>query len=86
MAIGEFMKNERENLKQMRDELRVQANLGKAELQDAWEGLEKRWSELEGKLEVIGEQAREDAADVRQAAELLIGEIREGYTHLKTRL
>ena len=86
MAIGEFMRNERDNLKQIRDELRVQANLGKAELHDAWESLEKRWSELEGKLEVIGEQARDDAADVRQAAELLIGEIREGYTHLKTRL
>ena len=86
MAIGEFMKNERDNLKQIRDELRVQANLGKAELRDAWEGLEKRWSELEGKLEATGEQVREDAEEVRQAAELLIEEIREGYAHLKKRL
>jgi len=86
MSIGDRMKREVEHLKQVRDELRVQANLGKAELRDRWEGLEKRWSELEGKLSLMGDQARDDAGDVRKAADLLAKEIREGYENLKSRL
>lgn len=86
MSIGELVKSELDALRQIRDELRVQANLGKAELREAFEELEKRWVTLEGRIEAKGERAREDAEDVRQAVQLLIGEIREGYDHLKSRL
>jgi hypothetical protein len=90
MAIGDWMKEELKTelatLEQIRDELRVQANLGKAELRDTWEGLEKRWTTLEGKVQAATEQAKDDASDVRDAVELLVGEIREGYAHLKSRL
>ena len=86
MSIGDWMKEELETLKTVRDELRVQAELGKAELRDTWDGLEKRWEELEGKLEVIGDQAKDDIEDVKQAANGLAKEIREGYEHLKSRL
>lgn len=86
MAIRDWMKDELEALKAIRDELEVQANLGKAEMRDSWEGLEKRWSQLEGKLDVIGQQAKEDAEDVKTAAQVLIDELREGYEHLKSRL
>jgi hypothetical protein len=86
MSIGDRMKKDVEGLRRLRDELRVQAKLGKAELRDAFEGLEKRWQQLEGKLEVMGNQAREDAGEVKKAADVLVREIREGYKHLKTRL
>ena len=80
------MAEELENLRGVRDELRVQAELGKAELQDRWGELERRWHQLEGRVKVVREGLREDGHDVREAARLLVGELREGYDHLRKRL
>jgi len=80
------MKEELEGLRQIRDELRVQSELGQAELRDRFDGLEKRWHELEGKLRVLREEASEDVENVKDAARLLAAEIRDGYKHLKSRL
>jgi len=81
-----FMKEELDRLRELRDELRVQAGLGRAELRDRWQELERRWHQLEGRLKLVREGAREDAKDVREAARLLAGELREGYEHLRKRL
>jgi hypothetical protein len=81
-----FMADEVERLRELRDELRVQAKLGKAELRERWEDLERRWHQLEGRLKVVREGLREDGQDVREAAKLLAGELREGYEHLRKRL
>lgn len=83
---GDWMKEELEGLRQIRDELRVQSELGQAELRDRFDGLEKRWHELEGKLRVLREEASEDVENVKDAARLLAAEIRDGYKHLKSRL
>jgi hypothetical protein len=80
------MKEELEGLRQIRDELRVQSELGQAELRDRFDGLEKRWHELEGKLKVLREEASGDVENVKDAARLLAAEIRDGYKHLKSRL
>jgi hypothetical protein len=80
------MKEEVEALRQVRDELRVQAELGRAELRDRWEGLEKRFHELEGKVRSAGDAAQGDAENVKEAARLLAEEIREGYRHMRSRL
>lgn len=81
-----FLATEMDRLRQMRDELQVKAGLAKLELRDRWHDLEHRWAELEGKLRVIGDAAQDDAEDVREAARLLAGELREGYDHLRARL
>ena len=81
-----FLAEEMERLREMRDELRVQAKLGKAELRERFEELERRWHQLEGRLKLVGEGLREDGQDVREAAKLLAGELREGYEHLRKRL
>ena len=83
---GKRLEEELNTLRTLRDELRVQAELGKLELRDRWAELEHRFGELEGKLKLIGESAREDAADVGDAAKRLADEIREGYENLKKRL
>ncbi len=83
---GEWMEKELDGLRQVRDELRVQAELGKAELRDRLGELDKRWHELEGKLEVIGDEARDDLEDVKEAASLLVDELVDGYKHLRSRL
>ena len=39
-------------LKQLRDELRLQIRLGSMELQDEWQELEKKWNEFSRKAEL----------------------------------
>ncbi|MBW1884046.1 MAG: hypothetical protein JRJ58_10990 [Deltaproteobacteria bacterium] len=67
-----------EKLRQRRDELRVQIDLGKMEASDAWHEVEDRWQRLEGKLRVLADESKDAAGDVAEAAKLLVEEIREG--------
>jgi len=83
---GDFLHEERAALRQLRDELRVQAGLGKAELRDLYEDVERKWYELEGRLKVLGENMKGDVADVRSAALLLAEEVRKGFEHIRSRL
>ena len=81
-----MFESEIQDLKRLRDELRVQYELGKLEARDRWQDLEKRWEQLEGHLHQAEQGAREDLKDVQAAAKLLADEIREGYTHLRQSL
>ena len=81
-----FLGEEMDNLRQVRDELRVQAELGRAELRERWGELERVWHQLEGRLKLARESAREDSQNVREAARLLAHELRESYEHLRQRL
>ncbi len=75
-----------QDLKQKRDELRVQIELGKAELQDEWHEMEKKLSSLETKIDPALKEAGDVADDVWEAAKLLGEEIKEGFTRIKNRL
>jgi hypothetical protein len=77
---------EMDRLRELRDELRVKLQLGRAELRDRFQELEKSWHQLEGRLKVAREGAREDAENVREAARLLAAELRDSYEHLRQRL
>ena len=81
-----FLSDEIEKLREVRDELRVQAELGRAELRDRWHELEKSWHQLEGRLKLARDGAREDSQNVRVAARLLANELRDSYEHLRKRL
>ena len=81
-----YFSEEMESLRQLRDELRVQAGLGRAELREFWDDLERRWARLEGRLKRAREGAREDSKNVREAVRLLAQELRESYEHLRQRL
>jgi hypothetical protein len=81
-----FLAEEMDSLRRVRDELRVQAELGRAELREKWDELEHSWHQLEGRLKVVREGAREDAQNVREAARLLVGELRDSYEKLRSRL
>ena len=82
----EWIHEELEALRQIRDEVRVQAKLGQAELRDHFQELEHRFHELEGKARQLGEGAREDLSGVGEAARRLATELREGYRKLRARL
>ena len=79
----EWLTRELEGLREMRDELKLQLHLGKADAKEAFESVEKRWQHLEAKLKLLREESREDLAEIREAAKLLSEEIRDGYRHLK---
>jgi hypothetical protein len=77
------MHEEFEKLKQRRDEIRVQLDLGKKDARAAWDEVEGKWQQLEGKVKVLASEARDAAEDVATAADVLMDEIREGFTRLR---
>ncbi|MCP3986710.1 MAG: hypothetical protein GY723_20180 [bacterium] len=73
-------------LRALRDELRVQSELGSMEARDHWRQLEHRWGELEGKLKLVREEAQEDAGEIGEAVKILGEELRAGFERLRSRL
>lgn len=70
-------------LKQQRDEINVQAHLGKKELQDEMQVLEKQWQDFRQRSEQVLETADESAEDVSEALKLLGEEIKAGYEKIR---
>lgn len=84
--VRDFLKEELEDFRRLRDELRVQSELGRADLRDQMKDLEKRWRKLESRLDGVRKDAKGDAEDVRTAFGLLARELKEGFDHLRKRL
>jgi hypothetical protein len=72
-----------EDLRRLRDELRVRMHLAKQEARDEWVELEKKFEHLRGRLEVVGKVAKESAEDVAEALELVGQELRKGYEKIR---
>jgi hypothetical protein len=81
--MPDWLTRELAGLRELRDEMKLQLHLGKADAKEAFEGIEKRWQHLEGKLKVLREESKDDLAQIGEAAKLLTQEIRDGYRHLK---
>lgn len=81
-SIGERLQEEMGKLRQQRDELRVQVNLGQKEAADAWSDVEKRMSKLEAHAAQVANESKEVADDVLEAAKLLAEEVKDGLTKL----
>lgn len=84
--LRETLRQELDSFRELRDELRVQSNLGKAELRDRLQELERRWHKLESRFDGIRKDAKGDAEDVREAVRLLARELKEGFEHVRSRL
>ncbi len=70
-----------EDLKHLRDELRLQMHLGSMELQDEWEELEKKWTEFTREAEL-----QRTSKGVGSALESVGDELMKGYERLKKAL
>lgn len=72
-----------DDLRRMRNELRVQSHVGRAELRRRWERLERTFATLESKakrgLRVADEPLREIEQDLRQLA----ADLHEGYREIR---
>lgn len=68
-------------LKQKRDELAVQIELGSMEAKQQWEALEQQFNDFSAKAEI-----KETVAGVDQAVSSLGEELKKGYERLKKTL
>lgn len=71
-------------LKQKRDELRVQMNLASRELKDEWDELEEKMEEFTAKAKSFADDAeiKETGAEIGEAMGKLGIEIKKGYERL----
>ncbi len=75
-----------QDLKTIRDTLRVRIHLAGKEASDLFLELEKRWREIESKASAVQSVSEEAAHHVKEASELVLDEIHDGYRRLKALL
>lgn len=85
MTTKDWLTEEVEKLRALRDELRLQIHLGTAEARDGFERLEKSWQRMEAHVKSLATATQDDRRQIREAAQALAREIRDGYRHLKHR-
>jgi uncharacterized spore protein YtfJ len=73
-------------LARTRDELRVQAQLGKAETRSELNRLESTWQRVQEEIRRLGEQAMVPAVELGGAARSLLDELAQGYARIKREL
>jgi len=74
---------ELEALRRVRDELRLQAHLAKAEARGLWDDLELKFRDAESKVKLVLHEAEGPAEDLAEAASELLRDLREGYRRLR---
>lgn len=84
--LSDKLSEELEALREVRDEFRVQMELGRAEARRRWEDLEEDWQHLESKLRLMRNESKEELEEIGEAARTLLERIREGYRHLRSLL
>lgn len=77
-----------EELKQKRDELRVQMHLASKEVKDEWEDLEKKMEDFSGKAKQFTEDAelKKTGAGLGEALGTLGQELKRGYERVRDAL
>jgi hypothetical protein len=68
-------------LRQLRDELKLQIHLAKAEARDRWDKLETKWTEIEARS---ADARRESVKAITTATRQLVDELRDEYNELKS--
>jgi uncharacterized spore protein YtfJ len=84
--LKEMLQRELDRLAKTRDELRVQAQLARAETRTEMGRLENTWQQVQDELRRFGEQARVPASELGGALRALVDELAEGYGRIKREL
>ena len=82
-SITNWFHEELEELRRIRDELRVQVHLGGAELRDAWDKLEETYQELEQRGTRVARAAQEPMRELGDDARNLARHLRDGYRRIR---
>jgi CBS domain-containing protein len=80
------VEGELDELRRVRDELRVRLHLAKAEAKDLWDHLERRFGELETHAKRVVARSEAPIHDMGDAARRLVDELRKGYRELRDQL
>jgi len=72
-----------EELKQQRDELRLQMHLAKEDAKSEWGKLEDKWDEVKPKLDMAKDHTAEASREVWSALELAGDAIKQGYQRIR---
>ena len=79
----ERLKSALQQLETERDELKLKLGLAKLEARDEWDVLEGKMDSLRGRMGVIGAEAKEAGGDVAAAADVLVKEIKDGFSKIR---
>lgn len=80
------LKEDLDWLARTRDELRLQAQLAKAETRTELNRLETTWQRVQDEIRRLGEQAKVPAVELGGAARALLDELAQGYARIKREL
>lgn len=75
-----------QNLEQLRDELKLQAHVLKADAKERWIELEEQWDRLQEELKPVRGAAEGAAKDISAAAGKLFDTVRDSYDKLRKSL
>jgi CBS domain-containing membrane protein len=78
-----WLEGELDDLRRMRDELRVQAHLGRAELRERWEDLERSLDALDSKAKQAKRAAEPVLRELEQDARKLARDLRDGFRKIR---
>ena len=84
--FSEWLEDEVNDLRRVRDELRVQAALGKAELRDRFDALERGYESLEQRAKRASRAAEEPLQSLEDDVRKLARDLREGYRRIRDAL
>lgn len=83
LRLRETLQAELQKLARTRDELRLQAALGKAETRSEMNRLESVWLRVQEELRRLGEHTLAPAAEIGGAARSLVEELAQGYGRIR---
>jgi hypothetical protein len=79
----DWIRRELEELRRVRDELKLKVHLGKAEARESWERLERMLQTLEGKAKRASQAAEKPLQQLEQDLRKLAKDLREGYREIR---
>ena len=85
-TLQEDLKQLAAQLKVERDALHLQAHLLKLELRDEWHETEKKWEQLNQKLQRAGAEGVASGQEIGAAARLLGEELKSAYARINRQL
>ncbi len=81
--VHDRLQREIEEMRRVRDELHLQAYLGRKEARELWDDLAARFGQLESRVRHLTHDSEEVLEDVGGAIARTLGELREGYERLR---
>jgi predicted nucleic acid-binding Zn-ribbon protein len=85
-TVKAALQDEFERLRTVRDDLKVQLSLAKAEVVQEWNKLEEHWGRVQEEVKRVGEHTKEPAGQITQAAHQLVDELKRGYERIRGQL